>query len=136
MDEPLKFYAKVLGLLAVLTAVIGFNFAVWGLHRHPTPPALYVAGADAERGRGLFEEYGCGACHTVPGLRSAVGQVGPPLDRMKERVYIAGMLPNSAAHLSQWIQHPRQVNPRTAMPALGVSEPDARAIAAYLYAQP
>jgi cytochrome c1 len=32
-----------------------------------------------------------------------------------------------------WIQHPRQVEPRTAMPEMGVTEQDSRDIAAYLY---
>jgi cytochrome c1 len=42
-------------------------------------------------------------------------------------------LPNSADNLVRWIQHPRTIEPKTAMPDLGVSNQDARDIAAYLY---
>jgi hypothetical protein len=33
----------------------------------------------------------------------------------------------------RWLRTPQEVNPRTAMPDLGVSERDARDMAAYLY---
>lgn len=33
----------------------------------------------------------------------------------------------------QWVMNPQAVEPGTAMPDLGVSEPEARHIAAYLY---
>ena len=32
-----------------------------------------------------------------------------------------------------WVQHPRRINPRTAMPDTGVTDEDVRHIAAYLY---
>jgi cytochrome c1 len=51
-------------------------------------------------------------------------------------MYIAGMLPNSTENFEQWIRNPKDVNPRTAMPALGVSERDAADIAAYIYSIP
>jgi hypothetical protein len=59
--------------------------------------------------------------------------VGPPLDRIATRKYIAGMLPNTAENMLRWLRTPQDVNPRTAMPDLGVSERDARDMAAYLY---
>jgi cytochrome c len=136
MDSPLTFYAKLLGLFAVLIAVVGFNVAVWGLHRQPTPPALYVPGARPERGQELLQKYGCGACHTVPGVRGAAGKVGPRLDRVKEQVYIAGVLPNTPQNLAFWITNPKKADPQTAMPDLDVTEQDARDIAAYLYRLP
>jgi cytochrome c2 len=136
MDSPLKFYAKALGLFVVLLGVVAFNVAVWGLHRHPTAPAWYVPGASPERGRVLIEEYGCGACHAVPGVRGAAGRVGPPLDDISARLYIAGVVPNSPDDLVRWIRDPRRIDPGTAMPDLNVSERDARDIAAYLYELP
>jgi len=42
-------------------------------------------------------------------------------------------IPNTPANLMHWIRHPRQVSPDTAMPDTGVTEADARHIAAYLY---
>src|SRR5688572_26866571 len=136
MDSPLKFYAKLLGLFAALLVVVGFNAAVWGLHRHPTPPALYVPGASPDRGRMLVQKYSCGACHTIPGVRAAAGSVGPRLDRMKEQIYVAGILPNTPQNLTFWITSPKKADPQTVMPELGISEDDARDIAAYLYRIP
>ena len=133
MNSTQTLYFKLLVLLAAILLMVGFNFAVWGRHRQPTPPALYFPGASPERGRELTEVYGCGACHTVPGVQGAVGRVGPPLDRMTEQVYVAGVLPNTADNLAFWIQSPRKADPLTAMPDLDVSEADARDIAAYLY---
>jgi cytochrome c len=133
MDSPLKLYSKLLGLFAIVALMVGSNFAVWGLHRQPTAPVLYVPGADSERGRSLVREYSCGACHTVPGVPGAVGEVGPRLDRMTNQIYVAGVLPNNPKNLTLWITEPKKVDPLTAMPDLGVRDADARDIAAYLY---
>ena len=87
-------------------------------------------------GRRLIASYGCGACHTIPGVPGADAAVGPPLDHFYQRSYIAGLLPNTEANLVQWIQDPQRIQPGNAMPNLGVSASDAAAIAAYLYHQP
>jgi cytochrome c len=66
-------------------------------------------------------------------VRGANGLVGPPLDRIGARIYLGGALTNTPENLIRWIRDPRGVDPRTAMPSLGVGEQDARDIAAYLY---
>ena len=43
------------------------------------------------------------------------------------------MLRNTPANLVRWIREPQAVVPGNAMPDMGVSEADARDIAAYLY---
>ena len=96
-------------------------------------PVVDVAGGDPELGRDALREYGCIACHSVPGVRGPDAYVGPPLTAWAERIYIAGSLPNEPDNLVYWIQFPDAVEPGTAMPTLGVSEEDARNIAAYLY---
>jgi cytochrome c2 len=95
--------------------------------------ARHVTGGDPRRGAALIESYGCGGCHTVSGIGTAKSTVGPPLSRFSGRTYVAGTLPNSARNLVLWIRHPQQIQPNSAMPDLGVSEADARDIAAYLY---
>src|SRR5688500_580412 len=45
----------------------------------PTAPAAQPTG-DATRGRAVFEAKGCGSCHTLPGVPSATGTTGPPLN--------------------------------------------------------
>ena len=95
--------------------------------------AAEMTGGDPARGRQQIGRYGCAACHTIPGVPGADSLVGPPLDRVASRTYIAGVLTNSPEHMVRWIQDPPGVDPLTAMPRLGVSEQDARDIASYLY---
>ncbi len=99
----------------------------------PPPPHLTVAGGDAARGRSAMVETGCGACHRIPGVRNARAMVGPPLDDYAQRGYVAGVLPNSPANLVAWLRDPPAIDPQTAMPNLGLTEAQARDMAAYLY---
>jgi cytochrome c2 len=92
-----------------------------------------VEGGNADRGPEAMQRYGCGSCHSIPGVRGANAKVGPPLSGLSERSFIAGRLPNSAENLINWIQHPQEVDPGNAMPSMGVTDEDARDIAAYLY---
>ncbi|MGW3611045.1 c-type cytochrome [Micromonospora sp. NPDC005163] len=98
----------------------------------PSPPPESRNGRP-DRGAELIAQYGCGSCHTIPGINRADGLVGPPLTRFGARSYIAGQLPNNAENLRRWIVDPQAVEPGTAMPNLGISAIDAQDIAAYLY---
>lgn len=95
--------------------------------------AAMMTGGDPARGRLAIASYGCNGCHSVPGVPGPKGWVGPPLDRMGRRAYIAGHLPNTPENLVRWIRHPQQVHSGTVMQDLGVTERDGRDIAAYLY---
>jgi len=92
-----------------------------------------VEHGDAERGRAAIAEYGCGSCHSIPGIRDAVGMVGPPLDHWAERRIIAGEVPNDPDRLITWLTVPQSIEPGTAMPNMGVTDGQARDMAAYLY---
>jgi cytochrome c len=92
-----------------------------------------VPGGDADRAPDLIRTYGCGGCHAIPGITGADGRVGPDLAGIDERRYIAGVLPNTPENLVRWIVNPPAVSPSTLMPDLGVGDPQARDIAAYLY---
>jgi len=92
-----------------------------------------VAGGDASRGEAVIARAGCGSCHTIPGISGADGLVGPPLYWFSRRTYIAGELPNTPENLVRWVQWPTAVEPTTAMPASGLSDQQARDVAAYLY---
>lgn len=87
--------------------------------------------ANAARGRALFTNFGCPACHAIPGIGQ--GAAGPPLPNFAERQYIAGLLVNVPANLVTWIQNPKRFKENTAMPNLNVSRQDALDIAAFLY---
>jgi cytochrome c len=90
-------------------------------------------GGNAHRGAALISQYRCGACHYIPGIHDARGMVGPPLMFFGQRTFIAGEVPNSPENLVRWIRSPKSIEPGTAMPDLGLSEQEARDVAAYLY---
>jgi cytochrome c len=96
----------------------------------PYPVEVY---GNSQHGKELIGEKGCGSCHTIPGIYTARGAVGPPLFFFSRRTMIAGELPNSLENLVRWIRDPKAVEPGTAMPDLGLSDQQARDIAAYLY---
>lgn len=86
----------------------------------------------AKHGAALIAVTGCGACHAIPGIANADGVVGPPLQGIGRRIYIAGVLRNSPENLARWIAHPQKFVPGNAMPDMDISETDARVMAAYL----
>jgi cytochrome c1 len=119
------------------TLVLGMPLALMGCNEgKATRPYIVATGGNPEHGKQLIQSYGCGACHMVPGIHGARGLVGPPLFYLGQRTMIAGELPNSPGNLARWIQHPRAVEPKTAMPDLGLTEDQAYDIAAYLYTLP
>ena len=95
--------------------------------------AATLTAGHPERGKAAIRKYGCGSCHTIPGVRGANALVGPPLTDIAERAFIGGVLPNTPDNLVRWIENPQAIDEKTAMPYLGVTQPDARDIAAYLY---
>ncbi|MDF2767148.1 MAG: hypothetical protein K0S81_4144 [Rhodospirillales bacterium] len=95
--------------------------------------AIAVTGGNPEHAQAAIIRHGCGGCHIIPGISGASGKVGPPLEDVARRVYIGGVLPNTAANLVDWIVDPHDADPRTAMPATGISPAEARDVAAYLY---
>jgi cytochrome c1 len=46
---------------------------------------------------------------------------------------IAGELPNTPENVVSWIRSPQSVEANTAMPNLGLTDQEARNVAAYLY---
>jgi putative membrane protein len=94
--------------------------------------AAAITGGNAARGRDVIQFYGCASCHTISGIPGAHGLVGPPLNGVATRLYIAGSLANTPENLVRWIRNPKTVNEKTAMPNLNVIVGDAHDIAAYL----
>jgi mono/diheme cytochrome c family protein len=90
-------------------------------------------GGDVKAGRRATEQYLCATCHTIPGIVGASRQVGPPLNGVGRRKFIGGILSNTPENMVRWLQDPQQFDPLSAMPALGLTEKDARDIAAFLY---
>ncbi len=119
-------------LLASLAALTGILILA-ACYGESTTPAQTVANGDAAMGKQAISSYGCAACHTIPGVTGARGNVGPPLAGIAERSFIAGKLRNQPDNMILWIQNPQSVWPGNAMPNMNVTDADARNIAAYLY---
>jgi cytochrome c2 len=99
------------------------------------PSSEPLTGGNPRTGQRLIARYGCAACHQIKGIANADSKVGPSLKEIRDSSYVGGVLPNSADNLMKWIMHPRAVSPKTAMPELGVTQAEARDMAAYLYSQ-
>ncbi len=89
-----------------------------------------VAGEVAE-GAAIYARSACVGCHAIRGV--SAGLIGPDLTHVGSRKSLAaGILPNTLENLTAWILDPAAIKPGVKMPALGLSEREARAVAAYL----
>ncbi|CUQ66574.1 c-type cytochrome [Candidatus Nitrospira inopinata] len=85
-----------------------------------TPPA--ETAQLVERGKRLYEnKYGCNGCHSLAGEG---GKIGPPLDRAGFRL--------NPTWIYRWLKNPQAMDSATRMPALGLSDADAKAVTFYL----
>lgn len=90
-------------------------------------------GGDAAIGKRLVTQYQCGACHAIPEVPGAGGETAPTLEGFGKLSYIAGRIPNQPDRLTAWLRDPPALKPGTAMPAMGLTEQEARHMAAFLY---
>lgn len=75
-----------------------------------------------ERGRGVYEEQGCAACHAIAGAGSAAA---PDLTKIARR--------RNAEWMARFITAPEKLNPKTEMPAYDtLPREDLNALVAYL----
>lgn len=120
-------------LMRILVPVQLLVIALAGCHRsEPTTYSIDIADGDPRLGRLAIARYGCGSCHTIPGIRGANALVGPSLEHIASRTYVAGVLINTPSNLITWIKDPPAVDEKTAMPNLHIPETDVRHIASYL----
>ncbi|MFQ5788091.1 MAG: c-type cytochrome, partial [Thermodesulfobacteriota bacterium] len=76
---------------------------------------------DIERGKELFEENGCIACHI---LGKSGGYIGPQFNTVGDRL--------KPGWIFKWLLNPQLYKADTISPNYGLSEDEARALAAYL----
>jgi len=133
---PTRFRSRSVYLALIVPALIGAGvYAGYQMkfNRQARTRAMALTMGDPDLGWRLAQRYGCAGCHTIPGVPGAQGKVGPTLEGFAARVYIAGVTTNSPNSLIQWIENPRSIDPKTAMPVTGISRGEARHVAAYLY---
>jgi cytochrome c oxidase subunit 2 len=99
------------------------------------PQAARAAPVNDEvlRGRQLFGEAGCAACHRIAGT-SAQGVSGPDLTHIGSRQSLgAGILPNTRGTLIGWIGDSQSIKPNNLMPAYrSLEAAELNALAAYM----
>lgn len=98
-----------------------------------------LAGADLGKGRALLDTKGCGSCHTFGGVAAIAASAPPAMDG---REFARGhtLAPDlratrermSAKQLVAWLKDPKGVKRDTPMPNVGLSDVEARDLAAYI----
>jgi len=107
------------------------DFDRWVREQQQLPHAA-TAGAALSAGQRVFESTACVNCHTISGT-PAKGRFGPDLTHLMSRETIAsGAAPNTHEKLRLWIKNPDAIKPGSKMPAMGLSDQDVDAVAAYL----
>src|SRR5437773_2512362 len=85
----------------------------------------------AAEGKAIYARSACVGCHTIRGV--STGSLGPDLTTFgSRRTLAAGMFPSTAATVAAWVKDPIALKPGSKMPALGLTDDQARAVAAYL----
>lgn len=119
------------GAVLLLLTLVGVSGCDRG---YPDREDIFVVpGGDAAQAPALMARDGCTGCHVIPGINAPSTWVGPPLTAWSRRIYIAGSLPNSADNLVAWLLDPPAFREHTAMPRSGLTESEARHVAAYLF---
>jgi cytochrome c oxidase subunit 2 len=93
-------------------------------------PAAEPTGAAAE-GKTIYASHACVGCHTIRGV--STGVLGPDLTHFGSRAWMAGgVLPVDVDTVAAWVKDPARFKPAVKMPALGLTDAEARAVATYL----
>lgn len=116
--------AAAFTVLAALAALAGCDGPP---DRTPT-----LGDADVARGRQLVSDKGCVACHAFPDVPWPRGRLGPSLEDFGRQHLIAGRLPNQPGVLMHFVRNAPALLPGTAMPAIPMTDQEARDVTAYL----
>jgi cytochrome c oxidase subunit 2 len=115
----------------------GLQHAHMGFYVFADPPVRFrawlarQAKPAATPDNALFDEK-CGACHAIRGT-SAQSRVGPDLTHLASRTSLAALaLPNTRAHLAQWLRDPQRVKPGSQMPSLQLTNGQIATLVGYL----
>jgi cytochrome c len=123
------------GAVIALATLLWLATRQWNEASERDAAARAMTGGDPIQAATLMNRYGCAGCHTIPGVPGADGQVGGPLTDMRKRVFIAGVMPNTAGNLIDWIVQPQAHDPHSGMPITGITPGEARDVAAWLYSR-
>ena len=115
-----------MGMRVIVDAPDAFERWVAAQKAAPAEPAGLAA-----EGKAIFTASACVGCHTIRGV--SAGALGPDLTTFgSRRTLAAGMLPNTVQTVAAWLKNPPALKPGAKMPALGLTDDQARAVATYL----
>jgi mono/diheme cytochrome c family protein len=106
---------------AELKALVGVLYD--GLSADYDPPEAYPGGS-ASRGKKLFKDVGCLACHGIEDVTAFHADFAPDLSGTGSKL--------TASFVYSWVRNPRHYDPTTRMPSLRLSAQEASDITAYL----
>ncbi len=99
----------------------------------PAVAATAPSGPDTTAGAKLFLTKGCTGCHALNAVKFSRNLLGPNLSNVGARKYIAaGTLRNTDENLARWIHNPQAIKHGVLMLNLGLTDDEARTVAAYL----
>ena len=115
-----------MGLRVIVDAPDAFERWVAAQKARPAEPAGLAA-----EGKAIFTRSACVGCHTIRSV--STGTLGPDLTTFGSRgTLAAGILPNTVETVTAWLKNPPALKPGAKMPALGLTDDQARALATYL----
>ena len=115
-----------MGMRAIVQTAAEFDAWVAQQRAAPVEPA-----GPAAEGKAVFAGNACVGCHTIKGV--SAGILGPDLTHFGSRTMLAaGMWPNTPENVAEWVKDPQRLKPGVKMPALGLTDEQAKAVAAYL----
>ena len=104
------------------------DFDTWVTRQKADPVEPSGLAAD---GKSIFTKSACVGCHTIAGV--SAGVLAPNLSHFGGRSTLAaGMWPNTPDNVAAWVRDPQRLKPGVKMPDLGLTEDQAKAVAAYL----
>ncbi|HZG13810.1 MAG TPA: cytochrome c oxidase subunit II [Candidatus Bathyarchaeia archaeon] len=137
--EPGIYYGKCAELCGASHALMDFKvealeasaFDEWAkkMKAATEAPAATTATATAAQGQEIFKK-SCIGCHAIG---SEGGKLGPNLTNFGERKLVAGIKPNDAQHLADWLKNPQEMKPGNTMPNLNLDDTQVKALVEYLH---
>jgi cytochrome c oxidase subunit II len=114
----------------------GLQHAHMGFYVFAQPRAAYdrwlrTQARPAKRFNALFDDK-CSSCHAIQGT-PAHAHVGPDLTHVGSRTSLAALtIPNTVAHMADWLRNTQQVKPGSQMPDLNLTNAQVRQLTRYL----
>ncbi len=93
-------------------------------------PAQPTTGVAAQGAR-VFQQRTCASCHAISGTEGQA-RVAPDLTHVGSRSTLAEVVANTPENLRAWLANPDAIKPGSNMPNLQLTDPELRALVAYL----